>query len=366
MLEAANLFGEMRRQGWKPRRTIRFGEWDGEEYGLLGSAAYSEANADDVVQNYVALLNVDSAMNGLRPSLSRLQAGLSPLLSNLLVRAMTVVPSPLNASLSILDAHVQPVELSPLGSGSDHATFAFRYGVPSINMIWSSSAEEGLYHSRYEGITLYEKIVDPGYVMTKSMTSLVAVMCHFAATDVVIDYDVENFAQSLSGYIKIYQQQNPSSFVDFSSYVNAADQLAVMAARVASAKVASSLKDINAVNSALLNFPRVFLAQGGIPDRPFFRDILIAPDLFNGYSAEVLPTVTGSDAARQYALDGVAGVIQQAAKSLDVIPAQVPFPLPGIIVLAILGAGTIGIVIFLVVRYRKKKKSGYSQIPGDE
>ena len=38
MLEVARGFGELLKQGWKPRRTIVFCSWDAEEYGLVGSS----------------------------------------------------------------------------------------------------------------------------------------------------------------------------------------------------------------------------------------------------------------------------------------------------------------------------------------
>src|SRR5262249_1420088 len=42
MLEVARAFGELLKQGWKPRRTILLCSWDGEEYGLLGSTEWAE------------------------------------------------------------------------------------------------------------------------------------------------------------------------------------------------------------------------------------------------------------------------------------------------------------------------------------
>src|SRR5262249_44931044 len=36
-LEEARALGELRKQGWQPKRTIIYASWDGEEPGLLGS-----------------------------------------------------------------------------------------------------------------------------------------------------------------------------------------------------------------------------------------------------------------------------------------------------------------------------------------
>ena len=42
MLDIARSFGELRKGGWKPRRSILFVSWDGEEQGLLGSTEWVE------------------------------------------------------------------------------------------------------------------------------------------------------------------------------------------------------------------------------------------------------------------------------------------------------------------------------------
>ena len=37
LLEVIKAFGELMKQGWKPRRSILFASWGSEEYGLIGS-----------------------------------------------------------------------------------------------------------------------------------------------------------------------------------------------------------------------------------------------------------------------------------------------------------------------------------------
>ena len=46
MLEVGRGFGELLKQGWKPRRTIILCSWDAEEYGLIGSTEWAEEYAD--------------------------------------------------------------------------------------------------------------------------------------------------------------------------------------------------------------------------------------------------------------------------------------------------------------------------------
>ncbi|KAE9285128.1 hypothetical protein PF008_g26992 [Phytophthora fragariae] len=59
LMEIARGLGELLQTGWKPRRSIVLGSWDGEEYALLGSTEWVEDNAKLLTEEAVAYLNVD-------------------------------------------------------------------------------------------------------------------------------------------------------------------------------------------------------------------------------------------------------------------------------------------------------------------
>ena len=68
-LEEARALGELRKQGWRPKRTIVYAAWDGEEPGLLGSTEWAEAHADDLKDHAVVYINTDGNGRGfLRPA----------------------------------------------------------------------------------------------------------------------------------------------------------------------------------------------------------------------------------------------------------------------------------------------------------
>ena len=52
------------KQGWKPRRTIIYCSWDGEEPMLLGSTEWVETHADELRQHAVAYINSDDTGRG--------------------------------------------------------------------------------------------------------------------------------------------------------------------------------------------------------------------------------------------------------------------------------------------------------------
>src|SRR6185437_7651379 len=52
------------KQGWKPKRTIVYASWDGEEPGLLGSTEWAETHAQELQQKAVMYLNSDTNGRG--------------------------------------------------------------------------------------------------------------------------------------------------------------------------------------------------------------------------------------------------------------------------------------------------------------
>jgi len=60
VLEEARALGELVKSGWKPKRTIIYCAWDGEEPGLLGSTEWAEAHYDELRAHGVAYINSDS------------------------------------------------------------------------------------------------------------------------------------------------------------------------------------------------------------------------------------------------------------------------------------------------------------------
>ncbi|MGH9704622.1 MAG: M28 family peptidase, partial [Candidatus Acidiferrales bacterium] len=64
MLESARAIGELARSGWKPRRTMVFCQWDGEEPGLLGSTEWVEGNMSELQSKAVVYVNSDVGVTG--------------------------------------------------------------------------------------------------------------------------------------------------------------------------------------------------------------------------------------------------------------------------------------------------------------
>src|SRR3989454_1716650 len=64
LMEEARALGELVKSGWKPKRTIIYCAWDGEEPGLLGSTEWAEQHYDELRAHAVAYINSDSNSRG--------------------------------------------------------------------------------------------------------------------------------------------------------------------------------------------------------------------------------------------------------------------------------------------------------------
>ena len=64
VMEEARAIGVLAKAGWKPKRTIVFAGWDGEEPGLLGSTEWVEEHAEELGAKAVAYVNSDSNGRG--------------------------------------------------------------------------------------------------------------------------------------------------------------------------------------------------------------------------------------------------------------------------------------------------------------
>lgn len=64
MLDEAKALGDLLKTGWKPKRTIVYCLWDGEEPGLLGSTEFAETHDKELQQKAVVYINSDGNGRG--------------------------------------------------------------------------------------------------------------------------------------------------------------------------------------------------------------------------------------------------------------------------------------------------------------
>ena len=139
LMAEAKAIGELARMGFRPRRTLVFAAWDGEEQGLIGSTEWAEAHADELGRKAVVYLNGDSNSRGF------VGAGGSHALETMVNEVFDDVTDPqkgvsVAARARALDALSgtpeeqkaaragKPLALGALGSGSDYTPFLQHLG----------------------------------------------------------------------------------------------------------------------------------------------------------------------------------------------------------------------------------------------
>lgn len=138
-LEAARL---LMASGAKPKRTIRFILWTGEEQGLLGSRAYVEMHRDQM--DKISAVLVDDGGTNYSGGLVCIEA-MRPMLEQAV--------APLNEAFPDMPVTIQVVPQMPRGGGSDHASFN-AVGVPGF--FWRETGVANytyVHHTQHDNIS---------------------------------------------------------------------------------------------------------------------------------------------------------------------------------------------------------------------
>ena len=344
MLEAVHGVGALLKSGWKPKRTLIFCSWDGEEEGLMGSTEWVEQHEPDLA-NAAAYFNMDVAVSG-----PKFGASAVPSLKQFLRDVTKVVPSPKGGTVyeawqksaqpdapstqspaeAIGDSRRLPaaqgkddVPVGDLGSGSDYTAFLQHSGVPSSDV--SSSGPYGVYHSVFDNFAWFKKFGDPDFTYEQQMARVFGLEAVRMADADVLPYDYEEYGKEITAYLEAAQRRARDKFgdhaLDFGAVNNAARHFESAGAKIL-AKQKNPPRDAARLNQALRNAERALLTPQGLPHRPWFRHSVYAPGEYTGYAAVVIPGVNEAldkgdrDRTRQQ-LTVLAAALERAAKTLE-------------------------------------------------
>lgn len=344
MLEGVHGIGELLKSGWKPKRTLVFCSWDGEEEGLMGSTEWVEQHEADL-RNSPAYFNVDVGVSGPKFGSSSV-----PSLKQFVRDITKDVPSPKGGTVyeawqkasqpeapstqspteAIGDSRRTPnaqvktdVPVGDLGSGSDYTAFLQHAGVPSTDV--SSSGSYGVYHSVFDNFAWFKKFGDPDFMYEQEIARVLGLEAIRMADADVLPYDYEEYGKEVTAYLDAAKKRGEDKFgkgvLDFNSVESAAKRFESAGAKVL-AKQKNPPHDVARLNQALINAERAMLEPQGLPHRPWFKHAIYAPGEYTGYAAVVIPGVNegldkgDSERVRQQ-LAVLAGALDRAAKTLE-------------------------------------------------
>ncbi len=339
-MEEARAFGELAKTGWKPKRTIVYAAWDGEEPGLLGSTEWVETHADELKNKLAVYINTDSNGRGF------LGIGGSHTLEKFINEVAKDVPDPqfkmsvwerlrasriVNGSPSARKETMNRTDLriSALGSGSDYTPFLQHLGVASLNMGFGGEDGGGSYHSIYDSFDHYTKFGDFDFAYGVALAKVCGrVVLRLADAD-TLPFEFTNFADTVNQYAgeimkmtdsmreeteamnrmiengMLKDVQNPKeTFIvpkpkDEVPYLNFAPLQNAVAKLQESAKnfqTASKGKNLSVeqqknLDQILMKTEQTLTSNQGLPRRPWFRHQIYAPGFYTGYGVKTLPGI---------------------------------------------------------------------------
>jgi N-acetylated-alpha-linked acidic dipeptidase len=327
MMSVARAFGAMMKAGWRPRRSLLFVSWDGEEQGLLGSTEWVEEYATELRAKTAVYVNRDagagginfsgSAVHSLTPFVHELAQSITPsgesktLYDGWLTRARDEAPKQEGKAPAEI---VKAPPVGALGSGSDYTAFLDHVGIPSLDMGLNGKGGDGTYHSTYDNPTWFKKYIDPGFKHSVLAAQLTGIALLRLVDAEVLPFDYEAYGKQILEYVNEIEQQatkasaDGAKTIDFAELKASAEAFARAGAELrkkADAQLVTSraevgLLTIGDINRRLMMAERDLIEPTGLPDRPWYRHVIYAPGLYTGYGVKTIPGVREAVDAGNY------------------------------------------------------------------
>lgn len=369
LMEEARSVGALAQTGWRPKRTIVYAGWDGEEPGLLGSTEWAEDHGAELQQKAVAYINSDGNGRGF------LGVGGSHQLERFVTQIAADVPDPetgvtalarLEAAMGVRGVPVPSgdLDISPLGSGSDYTPFLQHLGIPSLNIGYGGESGGGSYHSIFDSYDHYTRFGDPTFVYGVALAKTAGRATLRLADAEVLPFRWSSLASDVDKYLGEVKKladdmrtetehrnalvdqgayelaadptetyvppgkEEPVPYLNFAPLENAAARLDVAAKAYDAAlakKMASGGPDAataRRLNGLLQGLEQKLTRKDGLPRRPWFRHQIYAPGFWTGYGVKTLPGVREGIEQREWGevrqfVDEISAALDRLSDGLD-------------------------------------------------
>ena len=341
-LEEARALGILYKQGWRPKRTIIYAAWDGEEPGLLGSTEWVETHADELKAHAVAYLNSDSNgrgyldiegshslekfINGVAMDVEDPESGASSWKRTQASRILNGSPEIRREARDRED-----LRIGALGSGSDYSSFLDHLGVASLNLGYGGEDDSGIYHSIYDDFYWYTHFSDTSFVYGRALAQAAGIAVLRLANADLLPFAFTNLGETVQSYVKDLQslrdkraeqiaernrqieeglfrftsdprdpvtapqRQLPAPQLNFAPLLNALDSLNHAASRYdraySRALTEGRAAKAKSINERLIQAERALTSAEGLKNRPWYVHMLYAPGFYTGYGVKTIPGV---------------------------------------------------------------------------
>jgi N-acetylated-alpha-linked acidic dipeptidase len=363
LLEEARGLGTLLSQGWRPKRSIVYCVWDGEEEGLLGSTEWVEDHADELLRKAVVYINTDGNgrgflnmsgshtlekfINGVARDVQDPETHLTTW-KRLQMRRMEGRGTGAAAQDRDRQEARQRADLriGALGSGSDYSAFIDHLGIASLNLSFGGEDEGGIYHSVYDDFHWYTNFSDTDFSYGRALSETVGLATLRLADAEIVPFDFADFADTIRRYVEeienLAQTQRAGIVernreIDDGVFAATNDprrplmppakepvppflNLAPLRNGLAALERATEQYEkalgrameaggpqmqrlsLPAINTQLMEVERTLTLADGLPGRPWYRNQIYAPGLYTGYGVKTLPGVRESIEQKQWKL----------------------------------------------------------------
>lgn len=340
-LEEARSIGELAKKGFRPKRTLVYCAWDGEEPALLGSTEWAEDHQQELIEKAVAYINTDNTGRGfigasgshtLEPFFNQIMDDIIDPQTGVSIKERRYAKALVDADKTTRSKLIgnKYYKIGALGAGSDYSPFIQHMGIASMNLGFGGEDNGGDYHSIYDSYDHYTRFGDPGFQYGVALSKTTGrVMMRLANAD-VLPFDFNSFYKTLNDYAtevktlldnqrvetetenkmvkdnlynlakdpkKIYlpppaKEQVP--YLNFSELDNSLVQLKTLAEdyqKVYNTGTQLPVEKQNQLNQILFNAERSLISEKGLPRRPWYKHEIYAPGFYTGYGVKTLPAI---------------------------------------------------------------------------
>jgi N-acetylated-alpha-linked acidic dipeptidase len=364
LMEEAHAVSVLVQSGWKPKRTIVYTAWDGEEPGLLGSTEWAEDHATELQRKAVAYINSDGNGRGF------MGVGGSHQFERFITQVGEDVKDPetgvsaLARLRAAMEARGMPdaatrgdLKISPLGSGSDYTPFLQHLGIPSLNIGYGGEDGGGSYHSIFDSFDFYKRFGDPTFAYGVALAQTAGRATLRLADADVLPFRYSSLADRVHSYLdevkkladdtrestehlnqmvdtKVYaltddptekwvppEKKAPVPYLNFAPLENSVARLqkaaaaydSTLAKKMATGGVQG--QSAQKLNALLQGLEERLTSEDGLPRRHWFRHMIYAPGFWTGYGVKTLPGVREGIEQREW--DNVAKYVGEISDALD-------------------------------------------------
>ena len=383
VLEEARAMGELVKQGWKPKRTMIYCAWDGEEPGLLGSTEWVETHVDDLRKHAVVYINSDSNSRGFfglegshtfEHFINDVARDVQDPETKLSVWKREQMKELENAGSAEARRDIRErhdLRLDMLGGGSDHAPFINFAGVASLGIEFGGEDRGGIYHSIYDDFYWYTHFSDTDFVYGRALSQAGGTAMMRLADADLLPLQFTDFADDVKMYVREVEKfaaqqrddiqeknrkidegmysatddpretwvtpkkEDVPPHLNFAPLDNAVEHLERSAAEYqkaleqvsANGGAALGTASLTNLNALLIQSEHKLTTPEGLPGRFWYKHELYAPGTYTGYAAKAIPAVREGLEQKRWkeaedAAARVAGVLQNEAQLISTAASQ--------------------------------------------